>query len=426
MVLVEDLRYLTELAEAVIEAARVRPGEYVGKFGPNLTGHTLIRPGGGAGYPAFWIRDFAMSQGCGLIRQDEQLHALLLTAKHQSDHDWHTPSGSFVPKGAIPDHISFDGKPIFFPGTIDDYEGQGGKKWGYLPSLDDHFYFTEMAWQLVDQKHDITVLKTEVAGISLLDRLEMAFNVPPVEKEGIMVCCGEANRGVSFGFTDAIEHTGELLFCSLLRCRAALQLADLFRLDGNWEKYEKYSDLASLITENIPRFFTHEYGLLKASTGKSAQPDVWGSAFAVYYGLLNPQSADSLCRTLARAVEQDTISWKGNIRHVPTDADFNSTTAWESALPKKNTYQNGAYWGTPVGWVAYAVARVNEELASGLLKEYFQELREGDYRQGPDFGSPWECMHSDGNYRQNPIYMTSVTEPLAVLQRVGKIRGLSE
>lgn len=414
----EDYTFLHKLTAAVIEASRVRPDESIGKFGPNITGNTLIRPGGRNCYPAFWIRDFAMSLECGFISREEQLHALLLTARQQAPYDWHTPSGSFVPKGAIADHISFEGIPIYYPGTLDDYNGQGGVKWGYLPSLDDHFYFIEMAWRFAVLEEGASLLETPIEGINLLERLEMAFKVPPVDEDGLLVCCDKSNRGVSFGFTDAIEHTGNLLFCSLLRCRAARHLADMFKLVGNSGKHEEYSRLATRISKRIPEVFSHEYGLLKASTEKSAQPDVWGSALAVYYDLVDKKVAGDLSKKLAQALKQRKIAWKGNIRHVPVDADFSDITTWEVSNPPKNTYQNGAYWGTASGWVIYAVAQVNEALTAELIREYIQELREGDFRKGPEFGSPWECIHYENNYKQNPVYMTSVTCPLAALQRL--------
>jgi hypothetical protein len=57
-------------------------------------------------------------------------------------------------------------------------------------------------------------------------------------------------------------------------------------------------------------------------------------------------------------------------------------------------------------------------LALELAKEYIDELREGDFRKGPGFGSPWECMHPDGDYKQNPVYPTNVTGPLAAFRRL--------
>lgn len=75
-----SMEYLTDLAAAVVEASRVRPGECVAGIGPNVTGGTLIRPGGRECYPAFWIRDFAMSLDAGLFTQEEVVHALVLAA----------------------------------------------------------------------------------------------------------------------------------------------------------------------------------------------------------------------------------------------------------------------------------------------------------------------------------------------------------
>jgi hypothetical protein len=117
----DDMAFLEHLAADVVAESRVPQGAKVGAIGPNVTGYTVIRPGGRNAYPAFWIRDYAMSLGAGLITADEQRHALLLTARHQQDVDWPLPSGSFVPAGAIPDHISFGDKPIFYPGTLEDY-----------------------------------------------------------------------------------------------------------------------------------------------------------------------------------------------------------------------------------------------------------------------------------------------------------------
>ena len=166
-----------------------------------------------------------MSLECGLIPPEEIEHALMLTAHCQAKEDWWTPKGSLVPRGSIADHITFDAKPIYFPGTYD-YEKQG-QPWGYYPSLDDHFFFVEMAWHLVIVYGRKSILEEVIDGMSLIDRLELAFHVPTVKGEKALVWSQEDKRGVSFGFTDSIVHTGYLLFCSILRYRAAVQLADL-------------------------------------------------------------------------------------------------------------------------------------------------------------------------------------------------------
>jgi hypothetical protein len=414
----QDLAFLEDITVAVIEASRVQAGAKVGRFGPNTSGGTLIRPGGRSCYPAFWIRDYAMSLGCGLIPREEQLHMLLFAASHQQDLDWSLASGSVVPAGSIPDHISFDGKPIFFPGVLDDFEGQGCEKWGKLPSLDDQYFFVHMAWAYVNGTGDARVLNREVRGKTLIHRLQEAYATPPVRDDTGLVYVDKDNRGVSFGFVDGTTHTGELLFCSVLKYRAAHELADLYGRLGNTVRVSIYREQAARIKEAICRTFVLESGLLRASTGLSGQPDVWGTAFAVYVGALTPKAERAACTALARAVRKGIIAWRGNIRHVPTDSDFSEDTTWEVSVARKNRYQNGAYWGTPAGWVCYAIAKEDVRLAADLARQYVEELREGDFRKGPQFGSPWECMHPENDHRQNPVYMTSVTCPLAVFKKL--------
>ncbi|MFH1942730.1 MAG: hypothetical protein ABIL68_11580 [bacterium] len=418
----EAMLFLEDLAGEVLNASRVRQGESVAGRGPNTTGGTLIRPGGRNCYPAFWIRDFTMSLECGLIPPEEIEHALLLTAHCQAQEDWLTPTGSLVPRGAIADHITLDSKPIYFPGTYE-FEAQG-QPWGYYPSLDDHFYFVEIAWHLAVAYGRKSIFQEVIDGMSLLDRLALAFTVPTVKDGSELVWCEEKKRGVSFGFTDSIVHTGYLLFCSILRYRAAGQLADLYQICGLQQKAEQYRSLASKISRDIQTTFIHESGLLRASTGKSAQPDVWGSAFAVYSGALGERNAMQVSRALSRALSDGTIAWKGNIRHVPTDYEFSELSAWEQTVNSafsKNRYQNGAYWNTPTGWVCYAVAQVDAEASRELALQYVEELRAGDFRQGDEYGSPYECIHPDGDYRQNAVYLTSVACPLAAFQRLGWI-----
>ncbi len=417
MFLMQAMQDLEHLAAAVVEASRVRPGESVAGHGPNATGGTLVRPGGRDCYPAFWIRDFAMSLSSGLIRPDEAIHALLLTAQLQAAEDRSLPTGSFVPRGAIADHVTFGGQAIFYPGTLDDVQGQG-QPWGYYPSLDDHYYFIEMAWYVAVTCGREDLLNTEIGGVRLIDRLALAFWVPRTDGETGLVICDAEDRGVSFGFTDIVVHTGKLLFCSLLRERAARRMVDLYRRVGDAQSADRYEGIAAKVAGAIPDTFGNGRGLLRASTGTSAQLDVWGSAFAVYADLLPEAAARTVSAALLDALRAGTIAWHGNIRHVPTDGDYSATTAWERVVDgrPKNRYQNGAYWGTPVGWVCAAVVRLDASIVRELAIDFVADLSKGDYRQGVDFGAPWECMHPDGGHRQNPVYMCTVTCPLGAFR----------
>lgn len=111
-----------------------------------------------------------------------------------------------------------------------DYENQGGV-WGGQPPFGDHFFFAHMAWHAVRASGDDSLLNRDIRGRSLLDRLELAFDVAPSREDTDLVWCDDENRGVAFGSCDSIIHTGELLFPSVLQYRAACPLAS-FRALG--------------------------------------------------------------------------------------------------------------------------------------------------------------------------------------------------
>ena len=160
---------------------------------------------------------------------------------------------------------------------------------------------------------------------------------------------------------------------------------------------------------------------------KSQVLRIRGSSLFWHSGDLIVRATDRDLVQIAYVFQGSLVSGDNDIRLLPTklevgltwaSGDFSAKTAWEVALVPKNRYQNGAYWGTPTGWVCYAIARVDYALAQQLAREFIAELREGDFRQGPEFGSPWECMHPERNHRQNPVYLTSVTCPLAAFRRI--------
>ena len=316
------------------------------------------------------------------------------------------------PFGAIADHIRIDdSKPIFFPGTYD-YAGQGGKTWGMTPPYGDQYFFIHMAYQYITGTATAKFLLQEINGIKLIDRLEMAYKVPPTKLEGVLVNTTDDFRGIDFGFRDVITITGELCFPSLLKYRASMELATLFDRIGRNDKAQIYRSNAVQLKKQIPLVFTDSRGMLLASTGKGKQADVWSTALAVYFGVLEGAQLNKTCRFLRDAYKNGTLASRGNIRHILTSDDFNDSTAWEYSLAKKNSYQNGAYWGTPTGWICYAIAKVDVPAAKQLAKEYIDDLRAGDFRKGPEFGAPWECYNSDKP--QNAIYLATVSCPFIV------------
>jgi hypothetical protein len=411
-----DLVFLEQMVKDVMEASRIYPGQKISKdFGPNQTNGVLIRPGGRTSYPAFWIRDYAMSIETGYVSEKEQKHMLDLTASTQSDSLIQTKWGTSIPKGSIADHIRIDdGKPIYFPGTYS-FENQGEKKWGMQPPFCDQFFFIQMAYLYVKSFSKTTELSKKINGVKLINRLEQAYQMPPSHPQSKLVHVDDSNRGVDFGFRDAIYITGKLCYASLLKYQAANQMAYLFTKMGNKSKAYAYQQEAKLLNRSIISTFIDARGMLRASTGTSGQADVWATSLAINLGIITGQARLKAAQYLRDAYVKGGLSQKGNIRHIVKSDDFNAISAWEKSVVPINTYQNGAYWGTPVGWVCQAIAYVDLPSAQKLAKEFIQELREGDFRKGESFGSPWECFND--KLTQNPVYLTSVAVPLIIFKK---------
>ncbi len=414
-----DFKYLEALTKDVIERSRIHPNQSISKdFGGNNSGGTLIRPGGSDCYPAFWIRDYAMSLESGFITVKEQEHMLVLTASCQCDQTWITDGGCMIPMGAIPDHVRIDdSRPIYFPGTYD-YKGQGNQKWGMMPPYCDQFFFIDMAYFYTKNSSNTKLLTEKINGTALIDRLEMAYKTPPTKQDGVIVYATGDFRGVDFGFRDVITITGELCMPSLLKYKASLELAELYDLLKNKDRAEAFRTYARRLKEEIPQHFSDSRGMLLASNGKSAQADVWSTVMAIYYGILEGEPGLNASRTITEGYKKGLLAKAGNIRHILIGEDFSETSAWEKSLVRKGDYQNGGYWGTPTGWVCSAIAKTDLAAAQQLAKEYIDNLREGDFRKGGKYGEPWECYNLD--VPQNAIYMTTVTSPYTVFKSYQK------
>jgi hypothetical protein len=417
-----SLAFLKELAAATVESARIRPGQSRGGTGPNSTGLTLITPGGH--YPALWTRDFAMSLDCGLIRAAEILPQLRLLARCQNgEKERRLPSGAIIPPFAIVDHVNLAGGAVFYPGSYSAGDDQGAPPWGPLPPIDDHFYFIHIAYALWRDTGDAGFLGEAIGGRTLLDRLERAFHSPASDPKTGAAVTTKDRRAVGFGFQDSVYLLGALSFTTLLRYRAARQLADLCQAGGQAQAAADYTQAARTIAAHLVPVFgdpAKRDGWLLAATEVGKQPDVWATLFALHLGVLPAEAADRARTTVLAAVRApgNTIESQGAVRHVPSDRYFRPNQCWEAGGGGVNTYQSGAYWHTPTGWLIEALQTVDPPLAREVCDRLIRHLREGDFRKGAGLGAPWECFGLDLAGAQNPVYMTSVTLPLAVLQRL--------
>ena len=266
-----DLAFLRDLTRDVVAASRVLPGQKVGGSPSNSCGFALIMPGGRGGYPAFWIRDFAMSLESGFVSADEMLNHLRLVARCQNGSVARPlKHGLVVPPFAIPDHINFDGSAVFYPGTYASGDDQGAGAYGILPPVDDHYEFVHIAWCLFRATGKTDFLKELIHGLTLLERLTAAFEAPKTETETGLVITDEDQRAVGFGFCDAIHFTGRMLFPSLLRYRAAGQLAELCQALRQPDRASDYRRIQQRISQHLAPTFgdpARIQGWLMAATG---------------------------------------------------------------------------------------------------------------------------------------------------------------
>ena len=404
----EDKDFLRRMTLDVIAASQVAPGTNGPPGWPitNTVGFPLFTPGKG-GYPAFWIRDFSMALDSGLIGLGEMLNHLRLLAGCQNGPDERRlKSGGIIPPYAIPDHINFDGSAVFYPGTYSSGEDQGGEPWGVLPPVNDHYEFVHIAY-----------LASKLGGArragdewpTLLEHVRHAFECPEIDQDTKLVHTTADRRAVGFGFCDGIYLTGSILFPSILRWRAAGELAEL---TGD----KRYEHLREPIARHIEQTFADPgSGWLLAATDIGRQPDVWGTLLALHLGVLRGRVRQRAIETVSDAYARGTISYEGGVRHVPTDRDASPTSAWERTFEPKNVYQNGAYWNTPTGWLISALALGDRIKADHAFREYIAHLRTNDYRLGkPGLNAPWECFGKDGKARQNGGYLASVALPYGV------------
>ena len=417
----DDLAFLRDMTRDVVEASRVPPGSNGGGRWPltNTCGFALITPGKDT-YTAYWVRDFSMAVDSGFVTAEELRNHLLLTCKAQNGPaDLALANGLHVPAWAIPDHINYDGRASFYPGTYSSGHDQGAGACGRVPPIDDHYEFVHIAYTYWKVAHDVGPFSVEVNGTTVFERLERAFASPTTDPKTGLAQTTEADRAVGFGFCDGETHTGKLLFASLLRYRAAGELAELAKALGHRERVAAYRQVQKILRPNLARTFADpagKDGWLRASTGLSGQPDVWGTLFALHLGVLDRAQASAARKTVADALRRGTITLEGGVRQVPTDRDFSKTTAWERSMCAINTYQNGGYWHTASGWLIGALWKSDRALALQVFGEMLAHLRAQDYRKGASRGAPWEVYGPNGKGQQNAVYMASVALPYGILK----------
>ncbi|MEI6425277.1 MAG: hypothetical protein WCP55_23910 [Lentisphaerota bacterium] len=404
-----DMRiFLRTTAKAILDSCSVPVGATCGNF-TNMLGFRAVTPGG---YPSVWVQDFTMNFSSGLIsREDGIRHLRLILESQNGGIPKELGNNVIVPPHAIPDHINLNREPVYFPGTYEPSANQDGQ-WGLRPPTNNHYDVIWLAQMLALSGDAPALLRELVNGKSVYERLKLAFSVPEIDPRTELVHTTPDRRAVGFIFCDSIYMTGDLLMASLLRHRAAEHMAYFAGIMGHDSELAEYNTLALRISQNILPVFCdegHHGGWLKASTGVSSQPDVWGSIYAVYRGIVKGEDKSRLLQTIVRSLEMEgEIEFQGALRHVPLSFDASEKSAWERTITAKNRYQNGAYWHTPVGCLLAILKDDYPEHARDVREHWLQHLR-------MEHGRVWECIGWAGKANQNPGFAPSITLPLGVL-----------
>jgi hypothetical protein len=417
-----NLATLQQLARETVATAEVKPGVGIAN-GVNTTGYVLRLPGGGGAYPAFWVRDAAMMLGGGLISAGEiEGWIRVIAAVQPGPRGISLKRGLFVPGYSIPDHINVNGRAVWYPGTYADGDDQGNGQYGFLPPADDAFYFIQMVREHLNLTGKPDILRSRAAtgwgNPSIMEICDKAFESVAVDSAtGVVVCDGaEGGSRVDWGFCDSVRKTGLVLFPTLLRYRAASDLASMHDALGEPEPAEAYRRVANRLRDSVGSTFLREAvddeAMLISATGLGRKDDVWGSAFAVSEGILSGKAEAAVCRGLLSLYKGGGIVADGQVRGLPPSGPFGGY--WEQSSSPQGHYQNGGFWGTMSGWLVVALHRVSPPSASGILRDLVASIV-AHRREG----APWEWINPALNSCQNALYCATVALPHAALRRSG-------
>lgn len=418
-----DQVFLAGQAHRILDSARLMPGHANGKW-RNLTPYTVHVPGGNMGYPAFWIRDAVMMLESDFIPVAEIEGWIQLMSSVVRDRNWEVRAGVVVPAFAIPDHIDLDGKASFYPGSYETGSKQGGNPWGKYPPFDDQFYYIFAIYYQWKKTRNTKLfrskIKTAFGEMHLSDLCECVYRAVPSDASTALCVAGDVNteNAKDFGFCDSVFKSGKLLFPSVLKFVAAQQLAELYSAVGLPEKATAFRVDAHKIKTAIPLTFLHassdgKEAWLYSATGVGHQPDVWGSAYAVYSNAVDPLTAHRVSRALVRAYREKTTVRDGCVKQVT------SSKGWQMSISSLGTYQNGGYWGTPVGWYLVAMNEFDEAATAEMALDYIGFLRR--YRRPDGISQSWEWFNPDTGETANPLYVATVALPYGCLRVSGLI-----
>lgn len=335
-------------------------------------------PQTGSNYDAVWLRDYFYVLEARLVPSADLVPMARTFLKGMS------------PEGHGVDCIRYSGEPIYKPGY---------GRMGEHPVADGPQFTVNVVYETWRQTGDSSLLASNV-----LDRLRQSLSTLPRNPSSatglVWIDPSKPWDRCPYGFTDTVRKQGECLFESLLEIQASRNLAtmlDAANRRGNADALRAQADREADQVNAV--FWDESVGLYRAATVKCREHDIWGSAFAVWLGVAPAGRAKRIgsyfCANFNGLVQH------GQVRHTPANV------YWEQAC-RRDSYQNGGFWGTPVGWFAYALERASPthvERLYGDLLDYYAVHGFCEWSFGSTVAIP------DG-------YLASVAQPLVGLRRI--------
>jgi hypothetical protein len=359
---VEKVQWMKEATLKQLEGCRVK----------GTDGTWIHTPDGVGNYKALWTRDFCyMVEYAGDLMNPNEIKASIYYLLNGQRED-----------GCIPDRVNVAGQPVYSPGPL-------GKPMADN-ALDNGPFMAMLVCAYVNQYQDDELFQE----VEL--KLRRGLDHTTVKKSGL-VYNNPKNPQCVYGFTDIVKKTGNLLFSSLLYYSANLEMYQLCKKYecGNPAIYKKRYEY---IRQSINKLWDEDNGMFWAADIDCKQVDIWGSAYAVEVGITNDEQTRRIALYLVEHYDETVLN--GQIRHLTR-----SEGAWNNLfIPcEEGTYQNGAYWATPLAWMIPVYARFKPNLAKEMLENVITDFQENGIN---------ECIN-DG-YVKVPNFVVSATNVYAL------------
>jgi hypothetical protein len=325
-------------------------------------------PDGVGNYKALWTRDYYyyMVEYAGDLLDPEEIKASIYYLINGQRED-----------GCIPDRVNIAGKPVYSPG--------GPNKPMADHAVDNAPFLAMLVCSYVNQTGDEKLFKELEP--KLLKGIEHIY-----VKENGLVYNNPKNPECVYGFTDIVKKTGHLLFSSLLYYKANLEMYELCQKydQGNASKYKRRYEY---VIQSIFKLWDDDLGMFWAADKDCKQIDIWGSAYAVDIGIATEEQSKRIASFLVEHYNETV--YKGQVRHLTKSDDV-----WETLFHpcEEGTYQNGAYWATPLAWILPIYDKVKPGLSKFTLEKVISDFQENGIN---------ECINDD--YVKVPNFVVSAT-----------------